>query len=123
MTHVQGEPWADMPRDGSGRPGRLEMIILGMIALLCFTVAGWVGAMVWDYSHPSPVQNTTVNVTVPEGRESSQRLITRGAYWSWSVTDACDRGPRECDGAVSRANTEAARYGLKVWRDGSVSPR
>lgn len=120
MTHVQGERWAGMPQDDSGRPGRLEMIIVWMTALLCFTVGGWVGSMGWDYFRSSPTP--AMSVSVQDGRGSSQRLITLGAYWSWSVTNACGQGPTECEHAVRDANREAVRYGLRVTQDGSVSP-
>lgn len=116
------EPWATMPTDGSGVMGRAERTVVFLTGVLSAVVLVWLGFLVTGMFGTSPDAPPAYipAATAADVRETD--MITRGAYWSWEAATECGRGNVSCDTALARINGEAARYGLHVWEDGSVSP-
>lgn len=117
------EPWATMPTDGSGQMGRAERAVVFLTGVVSAVVLVWIGFLITGVVGTSP-DAPALNIpaaTVADMREADTDMITRGAYWSWEAAAECGRGNVSCDAALARINGEAARYGLHVWEDGSVS--
>lgn len=117
-------PWATMPTDGSGTMGRAERAVVFLTGVVSAVVLVWIGFLITGMVGTSP-DAPPLNIpaaTAADMREADTDMITRGAYWSWEAAQECARGDRSCDAALARINGEAARYGLHVWEDGSLSP-
>lgn len=113
-------PWATMPVDGSGAPGRIERAFLVLVGVACTVALLWVGVMIGSSDRAGGTAGA-VTVTAGDVFPGSADLITRGGYWTWSVADACGRSSAECDATLRAVNKEAAPFGLVVMEDGSIA--
>lgn len=113
------DPWATMPRDGSGRMNPAERVLYAVTATACLAVlmiVGFLFAGVGSSPDAVPAGSPAAEIV------SDADMITQGGYWSWAVADGCARGPAECDQALKEVNAAASAYGLRVFEDGTISP-
>jgi hypothetical protein len=109
---------------GTAGLGRIERTFYALIALAALGVMVWVGLLLTWHGDRHGTHTDTQGTAWerPEGAQDRDLLI-QGGYLSWQATDACARGPEECERMLTAINVEAASYGLVVFEDGSISPR
>lgn len=56
-------------------------------------------------------------------RDRDRDMLSRGGEWSWSVANGCAEGPATCERVLREVNADASTFGLRVYEDGSITPR
>lgn len=86
---------------------RAELTVCTAVGAACTAVLVWLVVMVAG--------------AVPGAQDGGAAV--QGGAWSRDVSDACGRGPAECDRVLREVNADASRYGIRVYEDGSVTGR
>jgi hypothetical protein len=89
--------------------GRLPRSVWAWFAVVAVILAAAVGVL--------------AAVLITEARDHDRDMLTRGGEWSWTVANGCAEGPAECERVLHKVNADASRYGVRVYEDGSVTPR
>lgn len=123
---ADGQPWATMPTDGSGRVGPFARWVFGLTAAACLVAVGLTVALVWPdraaTERPAdPVPVSVVGSATGQGTpdpDAARELIIEGAWLSWQAYTECGEGPAECDAILREVN--ANPYGVHFFEDGSA---
>lgn len=119
---IGSRPVESAPRVAVGDGRTLtERFVYSITGAACIAVLVWVALLIAGVTGTSPDAPERPSGVSAELHDRS--MITRGAYWSWQAADGCAEGPVTCDRVLREVNADASAYGLRVYEDGSVTPR